>query len=133
MEELTRKRAKALVIDSMIAAAVGGILSYLWRKRSGKSDFTSEVAIPQLTMWGLELVQMKRRGRTIGHDIAGIRIESEHGEAPGTVQLLKRILHRETLSQLLLLTRQSEYQIYKGTKFPHDVYAKTVVKAVDKK
>lgn len=133
MEELTRKRTKALVIDSVIAAAAGGVLSHLWRKRTGKTGFMSEVAIPQLTMWGLELLQMKRRGRTIGHDVAGIRIQSEDGEVPDTLQLMKRMLHRETVSQLILLTRRGEYQAYKGTRFPHDTFANTVVKAVDKR
>lgn len=74
MEQLTKRRAKAYVIDSVIATALGNVLSYLWLKGSGKSSFVTEVAIPYFTMWGLELMQMKWRGRTIGHDKAGIRL-----------------------------------------------------------
>ncbi|MCJ1907791.1 RDD family protein [Planococcus ruber] len=127
MHDLTKKRAKAAVVDSVISTAVSLALEPLLRKKI-KNEAFLQVAAPTLVFWGLEYVQLRLQGQTLGQKAFGIKVESEDGNELTDSQILKRVLHRDTISPLAYLRDREKYADAKGEKFSHDAYAHTVVK-----
>ena len=130
MNELTKKRAKALLIDTAISTAVSFAVEPLL-KRKTKNSFIYTVVSPTVIFWGLEYAQMRLKGQTVGHKVMGIEVQNEAGGEPTTEQILERMIHRDTVSPFVYLKDRAHYDAYEGEKFPHDLYSYTVVKEVE--
>lgn len=129
MNELTKKRTKAIVLDIMIANSVVLVVEPLLKKKI-KSEFFHAMVTQSVVFWTLEYTQVKLVGQTAGQRMAGIKLKSENGEELTSEQIIKRVLHRDFPSLVQYWRNREEYDAYQGTKFPHDVYAGTVVKEV---
>lgn len=129
MNELTKKRTSAIVIDVMIANGVVLVVEPILKKKI-KSEFFHAMVTQSVVLWALEYTQVKLTRQTAGQRIAGIKIESENGEELTSKQIIKRVLHRDFPSLLQYWRNREEYDAYQGKKFPHDVYAGTVMKEV---
>ncbi|AQU80658.1 RDD family protein [Planococcus faecalis] len=130
MYRVTKKRAKALLIDSVIAATVSLGAELLLKKRI-KSPFFHQIVSPSLVFWGLEYAQLRVNGQTVGQKAIGIALKDEAGGELSAEQILKHIVHRDTTSAFMYVKNRARYDSYKGEKYPHDLYAHTVVKEVD--
>ncbi|ANU14386.1 hypothetical protein B481_2452 [Planococcus halocryophilus Or1] len=130
MYELTKKRAKALLIDSAIATTVSFALEPLLKKKI-KSPFFHAMVSPHLVFWGLEYAQLRMNGQTAGQKMMGITLKDEAGGELSSEQILKHIVYRDTIGPLMYAKDRSRYDKYKGEKYPNDLYAHTVVKKVD--
>lgn len=127
MKRLMKKRIKAMAIDTAISMGVSAALEPLFRNKL-KNKMAYDTIAPSLIFWGLEYVQMRMSGQTIGHKIAGIVIDTTDGSAMSSEQILKRLIHRDSISTISYLRDRGKYDFYEGTKLPHDLYANTVVK-----
>ena len=127
MKRLMKKRMKAIAIDTAISVGVSLMLEPLVRNKL-KNKVVYDTVVPSLLFWGLEYAQMRMSGQTIGHKMAGIIIDTTDGSAMSSEQILKRLLHRDSISTLSYLKDRGKYDFYEGTKLPHDLYADTVVK-----
>lgn len=130
MYRVTKKRAKALLIDSVIAATVSLGAELLLKKRI-KSPFFHQIVSPSLVFWGLEYAQLRVNGQTVGQKAIGIALKDEAGGELSAEQILKHIVHRDTIGAFMYVKNRARYDSYKGEKYPHDLYAHTVVKEVD--
>ncbi|WP_394121827.1 RDD family protein [Planococcus donghaensis] len=130
MNELTKKRTKALLIDTAISTAVSFAIEPLL-KRKTKNSFIYTVVSPTVIFWGLEYAQMRLKGQTVGHKMMGIEVQNEAGGEPTPEQILERIVHRDTVGPFVYLKDRAHYDAYEGEKFPHDLYSYTVVKEVN--
>lgn len=122
-----KKRLKAMAIDLAISTGVTVILDPLLRNKV-KNKAAYDVIVPTAVFWGLEYAQLLARGQTVGHKAAGIIIDTTDGSAISSEQIIKRILHRDSISTFSYLKDRGKYEFYEGTKLPHDLYADTVVK-----
>lgn len=122
-----KKRLKAMAIDIAISTGVTLVLDPLIRKRI-KNKAAYDVIVPTVVFWGLEYAQLRMKGQTVGHKAAGIVIDTTDGSALGTEQIMKRLMHRDSISTLSYLADREKFAFYEGTKLPHDLYADTVVK-----
>ena len=129
MNELTKKRTKALLIDTAISTAVSFAVEPLL-KRKTKNSFIYTVVSPTVIFWGLEYAQMRLKGQTVGHKMMGIEVQNEAGGEPTPEQILERMVHRDTVGSFVYLKNRAHYDAYEGEKFPHDLYSYTVVKEV---
>lgn len=129
MDSLMKKRVKGILIDTVISTAVSAAVEQVVKKKI-KNSFFHTVAAPALVLYGLEYAQLRRSGQTIGQKAAGIKIQSENGGELTPEQIIKRMVHRDTASSILYLKDRKKYNVSSGAKFPHDVYAETVVKEV---
>lgn len=127
MNKLMKKRLKAMAIDIAISTGVTLVLDPLIRRRI-KNKAAYDVIVPTVVFWGLEYAQLLARGQTVGHKAAGIIIDTTDGSAISSEQIIKRILHRDSISTFSYLKDRGKYEFYEGTKLPHDLYADTVVK-----
>ncbi|XKE95580.1 RDD family protein [Metaplanococcus flavidus] len=127
MNRLMKKRIKAMAIDTAITMGVGAAMEPLVRNKL-KNKLAYDTIAPTLIFWGLEYAQMRMRGQTIGHKVAGIVIDTTDGSAMSSEQILKRLIHRDSISTISYLRDREKYDFYEGTKLPHDLYADTVVK-----
>lgn len=127
MNKLMKKRLKAMAIDIAISTGVTLVLDPLIRKRI-KNKAAYDVIVPTVVFWGLEYAQLRAKGQTVGHKAAGIVIDTTDGSALGTEQIMKRLMHRDSISTLSYLADREKFAFYEGTKLPHDLYADTVVK-----
>lgn len=127
MNKLMKKRLKAMAIDIAISTGVTLVLDPLIRKRI-KNKAAYDVIVPTVVFWGLEYAQLRTKGQTVGHKAAGIVIDTTDGSALGTEQIMKRLMHRDSISTLSYLADREKFAFYEGTKLPHDLYADTVVK-----
>ena len=127
MHDLTKKRTKAVLIDLVISTAASLALEQLLRKKI-KSEAFHTIALPSLVFWGLEYAQLRLKGQTVGQKALGIKVESEDGSELTGDQILKRAVHRDTISSVSYLCDRKKYDVYEGEKFPHDIYSNTVVK-----
>lgn len=127
MHKLTKKRLKAVMIDSVISTVVTAAVEPILRKKIKNETFL-QVAVPTLVFWGLEYAQLRLQGQTLGQKALGIRIESEDGNELTNEQILKRVLHRDTIGPVVYLRDHGKYTEHEGGKFPHDAYAHTFVK-----
>lgn len=122
-----KKRLKAMAIDIAISTGVTLVLDPLIRRRI-KNKAAYDVIVPTVVFWGLEYAQLRMKGQTVGHKAAGIVIDTTDGSALGTEQIMKRLMHRDSISTLSYLADREKFAFYEGTKLPHDLYADTVVK-----
>lgn len=83
-----------------------------------------------MVLYGLEYAQLRISGQTIGQKVISIQIQSETGGELTPEQIVKRMFHRDTASSIVYLKDRKKYNASDGAEFPHDVYAKTVVKEV---
>lgn len=127
MNKLMKKRMKAMAIDMAISMGVSIALEPLVRNKL-KNKAAYDAVAPTLIFWGLEYAQLRMSGQTVGHKAAGIVIDTTDGSALSSEQIFKRLMHRDTISILSYLKDRGKYDFYEGTKFPHDLYADTVVK-----
>lgn len=127
MNDIVKKRLKAIVIDSTIAYGVTLAAEPLLKKKI-KNEFFHATVTQTLVFWGLEFAQLQLNGQTVGQKMQGIRIESEDGSELTSAQIVKRLLHRDFISPTSYLLSRKKYHAYEGAVFPHDVYASTVVK-----
>lgn len=129
MKALTKKRAKAYCIDLAISTAITGIVELILRKKI-KSEAFHAVVTPSVIMGSLECAQLLRNGQTIGYKKMGLILESESASTITAKQVVKRIMYRDSLSSLKLLTNRKSFEGEDGSILPHDVFAGTVVKEV---
>lgn len=128
MNDLTKKRLKAGLIDTAISTVVSLAVEQAVKTKV-KNGFLNAVALPTLALYGLEYAQLRMRGQTVGQKAMGIEIQSETGGELTPEQIIKRMLHRDTISQFMYLKEYKKYNA-DGAVFPHDVYAETVIKEV---
>ncbi|ANU18338.1 hypothetical protein BBI11_15410 [Planococcus maritimus] len=124
MDALTKKRGKAIAIDFAVCAAVNGIIEPLLRKKF-KQEWVHALITPTALAWGLEYVQLKTRGQTIGHKVAGIKIESEDGGELTNQQIFKRLAYRDSIMPLEWYKERGRDM---GEQMPHDRFAHTLVR-----
>lgn len=130
MNELAKKRAKAILIDTAISTAVSFAVEPLL-KRKTKGSFIYTVVSPTVIFWGLEYAQLRLKGQTVGQKMMGIEVQNEAGGEPTPEQILERMVHRDTVGPFVYLKDRAKFDAYEGEKFPHDLYSYTVVKEVD--
>lgn len=127
MKRLMKKRMKAMAIDTAITMGVTAALEPLFRNKL-KNKAAYDTIAPSLVFWGLEFAQMRMSGQTIGHKVAGIVIDTTDGSAMSSDQIVRRLIHRDSISMFSYLRDREKYDFYEGTKLPHDLYADTVAK-----
>ncbi|TAA69749.1 RDD family protein [Planococcus salinarum] len=127
MNRLMKKRMKAMAVDTAVTMGITVLLEPLVRNKL-KNKAVYDAVAPSLIFWGLEYAQMRVGGQTIGHKAAGIVIDTTDGSELTSTQILKRLVHRDTVSTISYLRDRQKYDFYEGTKLPHDLYADTVVK-----
>lgn len=132
MNSLSKKRAKAILIDTAISTAVSFAVEPFLRKKV-KNEFVHAVLTPTFIFWGLEYAQLRLSGQTAGQKAMAIEIRSEDGGELESEQILKRLMHRDFSSTIMYLRDRDKFDAYEGEKFPHDLYAHTVVKEVQGK
>ncbi len=126
MNALTKKRAKALMIDSFVSSVVAGALEPLVKKQV-KTNFVHTVILPSVVLWGLEAAQIGLSGQTLGQKAMGIKIVTTNGNKPTTCQLLKRSMHRDSLTTIAYLKNRHAFEGKDGSVLPQDRYAGTRV------
>lgn len=126
MNVLMKKRAKAMMIDSILSSMVSGALEPLVKKNV-KSSVVPNVILPSVVLWGLEAAQIGMAGQTLGQKLMGIKVVASNGSKPTTCQLVKRAVHRDSLSTIVYLKNRQSFEATGGTVFPHDRYAGTHV------
>ena len=129
MNELAKKRLKAILIDTAISTVATLALEPIFKGKA-KSGFLYTMVTPTAVFWGLEYAQLRTRGQTVGQKVMGIEIRNEVGGSPTPEQILKRLIHRDTVAPLIYLKNREQYGVFEGEKFPHDIYSQTVVKEV---
>lgn len=127
MNRLMKKRMKAMAIDTAVTMGITALLEPVVRNKL-KNKAVYDAVAPSLIFWGLEYAQMRLSGQTIGHKAAGIVIDTTDGSEMTSTQILKRLVHRDSISTISYLRDRQKYDFYEGTKLPHDLYADTVVK-----
>ncbi|MGM0896414.1 MAG: RDD family protein [Bacillota bacterium] len=128
MDELTKKRGKALVIDFAVSSAVNAVVEPLLRKKV-KQEWVHALITPTALYWGLEYIQLKTRGQTLGQKFIGIKIDSADGGELTDKQIFKRLAHRDSIMPLQWFKERGKDM---GAQMPHDRYAHTLVREVDK-
>lgn len=126
MNELTKKRLKAVGVDAVVSTAVSAALEPLVKKKV-KSSFVYTVILPSAVAWGLEAAQVSLWGQTLGQKAAGIKIITEDGGKPGAGQMLKRAMHRDSVGAISYLKDREGFEAKGGAVYPHDEYAGTLV------
>nr|WP_155799300.1 RDD family protein [Planococcus antarcticus] len=129
MTELTKKRMKAILIDTAISTSVSFAGEPLLKGKV-KSRFVYTLVSPTVIFWGLEYAQLRLNGQTIGQKMMSIEVQKEDGGEPTPEQILKRVVHRNTVSPFVYLKDRAQYDAYEGEKFPHGLHSHTVVKEV---
>lgn len=129
MDNLMKKRMKGMLIDTAISTAVSVAVEQATKKKV-KNIFFHAVVAPSVVLYGLEYAQLRISGQTIGQKAVGIKVQSETGGELTPEQIVKRMVHRDTASSIVYLKDRKKYNAFGGAKFPHDVYAETVVKEV---
>ncbi|MGI2328099.1 RDD family protein [Planococcus sp. YIM B11945] len=129
MNELAKKRAKAILIDILVSTVVTAAVEPILRKKV-KSEAFHVVATPTLVLWGLEYAQTKAFGQTLGQKAMGIQVVSEDGGELTSGQILKRIVHRDTAGSFAYMANRKKYDAFEGGQFAHDLYAGTEIKEV---
>lgn len=127
MEEITKKRFKAILIDSFISSAVSLTAEYFMRKRI-KNEALYNVVLPMASMYALEYLQLKRSGQTAGYRLMGLKLTADDGEALTGEQIVKRMVHRDTTSTWSYLTSRKQFEGKSGAILPHDEKTGTIVK-----
>lgn len=127
MKELSKKRSKAMAIDFLAATAALAALEAAVPKKV-KSNAAYSLVVPTLVVWGLEYAQLAKSGQTLGYKAQGLVLESEDGQKPSGEQIIKRFLYRDFKSTIDYVKNRQGFEQLEGASFPHDVYARTVVR-----
>ena len=127
MKPIMKKRTKAFLIDAAISTTVTLSVEYFLRKII-KNEAFHNLVTPTTVMWGLELAQLRNNGQTIGYKTIGLVLENKKGSVPTTGQILKRIVHRDTIGSFLYLNNRTEFEGQDGSILPHDEFSESVVK-----
>lgn len=129
LKDITKRRIKAFAIDTIISTTVSLGIEYFLRKKV-KNEFVHNVVTPTVTFWGLEYVQLRKRGQTIGYKLMGLSLENQDGGKPTCEQIVKRIAYRDTIGPIIYLKDPKAYINEDGSEFAQDRFAGTVVKDV---
>ncbi|WP_214700934.1 MULTISPECIES: RDD family protein [unclassified Exiguobacterium] len=121
MNPLTKKRTKAVLIDSVIAGFVSYGVEQLVRKKV-KSEFVHAVVTPTLLTYVMEACQMSRGGQTIGYKLMGLELKNDDGTAVTAKQALQRALYRDTSSAVRYLKDREHFEQEEGAVLPHDAH-----------
>ncbi|MFJ7952127.1 RDD family protein [Lysinibacillus sp. NPDC096418] len=127
MESITKKRAKAFMIDVAVSSVVTVGVEYLLRKKV-KNEAVHALVTPTVVMWALEYAQLRQNGQTIGYKAMGLTLENEEGSELKPGQILKRMAYRDTVSTFDYLKDPKEFEKQEGEILPHDRFSSTVVK-----
>lgn len=128
MDKLTKKRGKALAIDMALSGALTAVVEPLLRKKV-KQEWVHVLVTPTALFWGLEYLQLKACGQTLGQKAAGIKIESTDGAELTDAQIFKRLAHRDSIMPVeWYLERKGD----NTEQMPHDRYAHTIVRELKK-
>ncbi|ELK45927.1 RDD family protein [Halobacillus sp. ACCC02827] len=127
METLTKKRLQAFLIDTAISTAAALTAEYFLRKKV-KNEAFHTIVTPTLMMWGLEYIQLRRSGQTIGYKKTGLKLEHADGLPLTSAVIAKRIGYRDTISTIDYIKSKESFEADGGAIFPHDRYAGTVVR-----
>lgn len=133
MKDLTKKRTKAILIDTAVSTAFSvGIEMAL--KSVTKKNRTAEAVyatvLPTVLMWGLEVVQMKNGGQTLGYKAMGLKLESLNGQNLSYEQIMKRAAYRDIMSTFDYLKDRKGFEGLDGSSYPHDQKSGTFVREV---
>ena len=129
MKSITKKRWAAVMIDTAVSTAVSFGAEYFVRKKI-KNEAINSFVVPTAIMWGLEYIQLKSCGQTLGYKAMGLALENGDGTKPTDAQIAKRILYRDTISTFDYLKDRKDFEGEDGSALPHDRFAGTVVKEV---
>ncbi|MFC4713417.1 RDD family protein [Planococcus dechangensis] len=127
MNNLMKKRGKALAIDMAVSGALTAVVEPLLRKKI-KQEWVHALVTPTVLFWGLEYLQLKTRGQTLGQKAQGIKIESTGGGELTDVQIFKRLAHRDSIMPLEWFRERRQNH---SAQMPHDRFAHTFVREID--
>lgn len=131
MEHITKKRLKAILIDSFLSGVVSYGAECILRKKI-KNEAFHAVVLPFATQYTLEYVQLKTTGSTVGYKLMGLELANEDdGELTGK-QIVKRMVHRDTTSTIEYIRDRKKFAEQDGAVFPHDKRTGTIVREVSK-
>lgn len=119
MKPLTKKRTKAVVIDSVIAGLVSFGVEQLVRKKV-KSEFVNTVVMPTVVTYAMEACQMGCGGQTIGYKIMGLELKNDDGTPVTAEQAFKRAIHRDTSTIVAYFKDKEHFEEQEGAILPHD-------------
>ena len=117
------------MIDTAVSTVVSFGAEYFVRKKI-KNEAINSFVVPTAIMWGLEYIQLKNCGQTLGYKAMGLALENADGAKPTDAQIAKRILYRDTISTFDYLKDRKDFEGEDGSALPHDRFAGTVVKEV---
>ncbi|MBN6205102.1 RDD family protein [Ralstonia pickettii] len=127
MQELTKKRFKAIMIDSFLSSAVSLGMEYFLRKKI-KNEAIHGLVTPIVTQYALEYAQLKSCGQTVGYKIMGLELVNEDSNPLTGKQIFKRMAYRDTISTINFFRDRDNFENAGGALLPHDVAAKTIVR-----
>ena len=129
MKAITKKRTKAVLIDSVISGVASVGVEYFLKKKIKNEAFHALVT-PTLVMWSLEYAQLKTCGQTLGYKTMGLALENENGSELTSGQIIKRMAYRDSLSTFKYMKDRKAFEGEDGSVLPHDEVAGTVVREV---
>jgi len=127
MKSITKKRTKAILIDTVVSSLVTVGIECLLRKKI-KNSAVHTIVTPTVVMWGLEYFQLRQGGQTVGYKVMGLELSSEDGKGLTTEQIAKRLMYRDTKSTLDYLKNRQSFEGIDGSQLPHDRYTNTIVR-----
>jgi len=129
VKTISKKRTKAFLIDIAISSAVAAGVEYILRKKV-KNEAIHAIVTPTVVMWSLELVQLRKKGQTVGYKKMGLVLENEHGTKLTSSQIIKRMAYRDLISTFDYLKNPKAFEQQNGQLLPHDSFSGTVVKEI---
>ena len=133
MKDLSKKRTKAVLIDTAVTTAVSLTVEAALKgvtKKNRSAEAVYATLLPTVVMWGLEALQFKNNGQTLGYKLMGLKLETQDGRVPTCEQALKRAVYRDTLSTFDYLKDRRGFEGEDGAEFPHDRKYDLVVREV---
>ncbi|WP_405102984.1 RDD family protein [Oceanobacillus sp. FSL H7-0719] len=127
MKELTKKRFKAIMIDSFLSSAVSLGAEYFLRKKI-KNEAFHGVVTPIITQYALEYVQLKSCGQTVGYKLMGLELVNQAGNSLTDKQIIKRMAYRDTMSTINYIRDRKSFEQAEGALLPHDIATETIVR-----
>jgi len=127
LKSITKKRTKAVLIDSVVSNVVSASIECLLRKKI-KNSAVHTIITPTVVMWGLEYLQLRQGGQTVGYRMMGLELASKDGTDLTTEQIAKRLMYRDTKSTLDYLKNRQAFEGEDGSELPHDRYTNTIVR-----
>ncbi|WP_227396103.1 RDD family protein [Jeotgalibacillus aurantiacus] len=127
MKDLTKKRAKAIMIDFAVSTVATLAIEQLLRRKIKNEAFHALVT-PTAVMYALEIAQLKKSGQTLGYKKMGLVLQNEDGTLPTSEQLLKRVAYRDTVGTISYLKDREAFEGADGSVMPHDRFSGLVVR-----